>query len=126
MLNSGSCNSLGPALDRLIEQRLAEATQGMRLEPGQAPPAERLDEVARSFAELLYAALFKQMQQTVREQGQDVAEDGEEEGPVKEGVLDLVAMHLPKVLAGGPQDVLAGYLRDWMAARYGGQLDERA
>ena len=124
MLNSGSCESLGRALDGLVEQRLAEAAQGMRLEPGQAPPAERLDEVARSFAELLYAALFKQMQQTVREQGQDATED--EEGPVKEGVLDLVAMHLPKVLAEGPQDVLAGYLRDWMTARYGGQLDERA
>ena len=49
-----------------------------------------------------------------------------EAGPVKEGVLDLMAMHMPAVLAECPRDALAGYIQDWMKARYGEQLDERA
>ena len=106
MLNSGSCEIPGRALDGLVGQRLADAAQALRLEAGQAKGAQQLDEVAQGFAELLYATLFKQMQQTVREQGEDVDED--EQGPVRDGVLDLVAMHMPKVLAGCPQDALAG------------------
>ena len=125
MLNSGSCESLGRALDSLVEQRLGEAAKGLPLEAGQVPDAESMMDVARGFAELLYAALFKQMQQTVREQGEDEDEEAEA-GPVKEGVLDLMAMHMPAVLAECPRDALAGYIQDWMKARYGEQLDERA
>lgn len=125
MLNSGSCESLGRALDSLVEQRLGEAAKGLPLEDGRVPDAESMMDVARGFAELLYAALFKQMQQTVREQGEDEDEEGEE-GPMKEGVLDLMAMHMPAVLAECPRDALAGYIRDWMKARYGERLDERA
>ena len=125
MLNSGSCDSLGRALDGLTEQRLAEAARELRLQAGEATAPEALDEVARGFAETLYTALFKQMQQTVREQGEDADEEEDGEGPVKDGVMDLVAMHMPKVLAGCSQDALGGYVRDWMKARYGDQLDER-
>lgn len=129
MLNSGSCDGLGPALDRLLEQRLADAARTARPEPGGVADAEQVDKIAQGFAEMLYTALFKQMQETVREQGEDV--DDEEEGdgqgsPVKDGVMDLVTMYMPKALAENPQDALAGYVRDWMKARYGDQLDERA
>lgn len=121
MPNSGSCDRASAALDGLSAQRALDAASRLPLEPGQTPDLQRIKGVARDFASLLYTALFKQMQQTVRQES-----DEDEGSALKEGVLDMMAMYLPKTIAGQSQDALTRAIYQQLKARYGGRLDEQA
>ncbi|MHC4479895.1 MAG: hypothetical protein ACYS1C_02865 [Planctomycetota bacterium] len=119
MLNSGSCEGVTEALQHLAEGRLDSLTR--RLPYAQDGPVEPelLRQVARDFASLLYSVLFQQMQKTV-------GRSEEEEGPLKEGVRDFMAMFLPQAMAEAPADALTRYIHEHLGARHGEQLDESA
>jgi hypothetical protein len=121
MLNSGSCDGIGPALNSLISERAEELARRLPFRPDQAADPQTLGAVARDFAELFYSLLVQQMQKTVRQEGED-----EEEAVVREGVQDFVGMFLPKAVAGAAQDSLARYIFEHLGSSSGEQVDERA
>lgn len=119
MLNSGSCEPVGAALDRLAGQQAEQVLRRLPHPPEGRPDMKVLEGVARDFASLFYSELVKQMQRTLRA-------DNEDDGPMKQGVEDFFGMFLPRAVADDPDDALARYIYEQLTTRYGGRLDERA
>ena len=120
MLNLGPCDGAALALERLAAQRAQQTAKGAAQTPGSDPSsAEPLRAVARDFAGLFYSVLVKEMQNTVRE-------EGEEDSAVKQSVRDFIGMFLPQVAAGSGRDALAQRIYEQLSARYGDGSDESA
>ena len=86
---------------------------------GTAAPG--LKEVAREFSAVIYGMLVEQMRRTVKDE--DAEDDG---GAVGQGAEDLLAMFLPRALAGESTDPLTVYILEDLSRNRGVNVDEAA
>lgn len=119
MLSSGLCEGVERALFHSASEQVDAVTRRLPYEPEGPPDPATLRQVARDFASLLYSILVRQMQATVKQ-------DTDDDGPIKQGVRDFLAMLLPQAVADSPGDVLARYLHQHLSERFGERLDEEA